>query len=279
MLLNYAGVMSDMQILLFGFSHGASVFIFISKGNRVKTAIALFLVVAAVIASVFVYHGGQYSQPMVESFWLTWYHLAILISMNLALSWSFYRGAGVGPQASKVLMMILLSLGSYFVISFVQSSLTLSLGMLGALSIIRFRTPVKQPLDLVYIFSAVVLGIGLGAKQVGMTLVGFVFIWLISEVYRLIGSFSKSQAGVGGYVVLSSSGKIPRLEEYNNLLLKDFGLELLRYDESESESRISYRVQEGSSFSFINLKNAVDKLGNQAVYLSFSSSRAYEDIS
>lgn len=51
------------------------------------------------------------------------------------------------------------------IISIIKSSLTLSLGLVGALSIVRFRTPIKEPEELVYLFLAIAAGIGLGANQ------------------------------------------------------------------------------------------------------------------
>ena len=51
------------------------------------------------------------------------------------------------------------------VIAVVKSSLALSLGLVGALSIVRFRTPIKEPEELAYIFLAIALGLCLGADQ------------------------------------------------------------------------------------------------------------------
>jgi hypothetical protein len=51
------------------------------------------------------------------------------------------------------------------VITVVQQSLALSLGLVGALSIIRFRTPIKEPEELTYLFLAVAIGLGMGANE------------------------------------------------------------------------------------------------------------------
>ena len=57
----------------------------------------------------------------------------------------------------------------FLVIVVVKSSLALSLGLVGALSIVRFRTPIKEPEELVYLFLAIAIGIGYGAGQVLIT--------------------------------------------------------------------------------------------------------------
>jgi cell division protein FtsB len=74
----------------------------------------------------------------------------------------------------------LLSIITFLVISVVKSSLALSLGLVGALSIIRFRTPIKNPEELIYLFMALSLGIGFGANQILMTIIVFVvFIFVL----------------------------------------------------------------------------------------------------
>ena len=52
-----------------------------------------------------------------------------------------------------------------------KSSLALSLGLVGALSIVRFRTPIKEPEELAYLFISIAMGLGLGANQILATVV------------------------------------------------------------------------------------------------------------
>lgn len=78
----------------------------------------------------------------------------------------------------------ILSLIVFLVIIVVKSSLALSLGLVGALSIVRFRTPIKEPEELVYLFLAIAIGLGYGAGHILITttlvtLILFViFFWL-----------------------------------------------------------------------------------------------------
>src|SRR3990167_973316 len=72
--------------------------------------------------------------------------------------------------ASNFVMLILTTM---FIITVVKSSLALSLGLVGALSIVRFRTAIKEPEELAYLFFCISIGLGLGADQVVITLVGF----------------------------------------------------------------------------------------------------------
>ena len=68
---------------------------------------------------------------------------------------------------------------TFLVIMVVKSSLALSLGLVGALSVIRFRTPIKEPEELVYLFLAIALGLGYGAGQTFVTSVVFVVIVIV----------------------------------------------------------------------------------------------------
>ena len=70
----------------------------------------------------------------------------------------------------------LVLLTTILVISIVKSSLALSLGLVGALSIVRFRTPIKEPEELAYLFFAIATGLGLGADQRLATVVASVVI-------------------------------------------------------------------------------------------------------
>ena len=58
-----------------------------------------------------------------------------------------------------------LALATMLIILVVKSSLALSLGLIGALSIVRFRTAIKEPEELTYLFLNIAIGIGFGANQ------------------------------------------------------------------------------------------------------------------
>ena len=72
----------------------------------------------------------------------------------------------------------------FLVIVVVKSSLALSLGLVGALSIVRFRTPIKEPEELVYLFLAIAIGLGYAAGQIlvttilSLSILSIVYLWL-----------------------------------------------------------------------------------------------------
>lgn len=72
--------------------------------------------------------------------------------------------AGVMYSRNFGVSLVMMTIISAFIILPITSNLTLSLGMVGALSIVRFRTAVKDPIDTVYMFWAIAAGITVGAK-------------------------------------------------------------------------------------------------------------------
>jgi len=103
----------------------------------------------------------------------------LLIGAGLAtlLSWLFLRFGRTYSNRTQIAWVFpLIVLSTILIISVVKSSLALSLGLVGALSIVRFRTPIKEPEELAYLFLAISVGLGLGADQRWPTLVAFVFI-------------------------------------------------------------------------------------------------------
>jgi uncharacterized membrane protein YhiD involved in acid resistance len=80
--------------------------------------------------------------------------------------------------------LIVISLVTFLIISVVKSSLALSLGLVGALSIIRFRTPIKEPFELAYLFMAIAIGLGFGAQQIAPTVILILFVLAILSVFQ-----------------------------------------------------------------------------------------------
>ena len=93
-------------------------------------------------------------------------NLLIGAVLSFVLGWHFVRfGRTMSNRAVFAHMLPFIALTTILVISVVKSSLALSLGLVGALSIVRFRTPIKEPEELAYIFMAIAIGLGLGADQ------------------------------------------------------------------------------------------------------------------
>ena len=114
-------------------------------------------------------------------------YILILISLIFCLLSSFllmyvykHKSNSLSSKTQIAPIIPLLSNITFLVILIVKSSLALSLGLVGALSVIRFRTPVKEPEDLAFLFLAIGIGIGYGATQIYSTTIIFLVLVFVT---------------------------------------------------------------------------------------------------
>ena len=96
----------------------------------------------------------------------------------------FYRGACYSENFAVLLVMV--AVITAMIILTISSSVALSLGTIGALSIIRFRSAIKDPLDVGFLFWSVVVGLTTGAGMVPFALIGSVFIAVLYILLTLL---------------------------------------------------------------------------------------------
>ena len=132
-----------------------------------------------------------------------------LLDMVLALVLAFGVGmfifliykktyAGVMYSSSFGVTLVALTMITTLVILAVTSNVVLSLGMVGALSIVRFRTAIKEPLDIAFLFWSIAAGIVLAAGFIPLAVIGSVVIGLILLV------FANQKSHVNPYIVVLS---------------------------------------------------------------------------
>jgi len=157
---------------------------------------------------------------------------------------------------------ILLAMTTMFIITIIKTSLALSLGLVGALSIVRFRAPIKEPEELVYLFLTIAIGLGLGAGQRLLTLVAFAMITIVI-VISFKNKNSDIRVGRGMYMVISSMKETIKLNDVTKIL-EDFcdGVDLQRYDLSNNRTEISFIVDIKNSQDIGALSEKITKLGN-----------------
>ena len=136
------------------------------------------------------------SQTITPSSWMTIvFSLLMAFAIGLFIAWVYRRNfRGVMYSNNFTLTLVLMTLITCPVVMCIKSDIALSMGMVGALSIVRFRTAVKDPLDTAYMFWALTMGILLGAGQfflTALTVVGIaVLITVLVQVQsKHMGSF------------------------------------------------------------------------------------------
>ena len=112
--------------------------------------------------------------------------LEMVIAMALALALGLFiflvykkTFSGVMYSQSFGVSLVGMTLITTLIILAITSNVVLSLGMVGALSIVRFRTAIKEPIDIVFLFWAISAGIVLGAGLIPLAVFGSVFVGLI----------------------------------------------------------------------------------------------------
>jgi 4-amino-4-deoxy-L-arabinose transferase-like glycosyltransferase len=110
---------------------------------------------------------------------------------------------------------VLLAMTVMLIITIVKSSLALSLGLVGALSIVRYRAAIKEPEELGYLFVAITLGLGMGANQTIITVIAFLIIVAIIWVRSL---FRRDEESPNLHLTVSSGERKVALEDIINAL-------------------------------------------------------------
>ena len=115
------------------------------------------------------------------------FNLLFAFVLSVAVAWYYARfGEALSNRVKLAKLLPVLALITVLVISVVKASLALSLGLVGALSIVRFRTAVKDPEELLYLFFAIAIGLGMGADQRVPTAVAVLITLLLLVGSRLL---------------------------------------------------------------------------------------------
>ena len=167
---------------------------------------------------------------------------------------------------------LLITMTTMLIISIVKSSLALSLGLVGALSIIRFRAAIKEPEELAYLFLAISIGLGFGANQGVITVVAFAIITVITV---LVGKFSHKtyenqnlnltvisynppKIGVDKIVdILSgycSAVNLRRLDETKEIVEASFLVEFHNFEQLNKAKVALQELDDSLKFSFLDSK-------------------------
>lgn len=140
--------------------------------------------------------------------------LAVSLLLGMCI-YAVYRRCFMGVvydhsfAISLVIMTVLVSV----IIMTISSNVMLSLGMVGALSIVRYRTAVKSPLDLMFLFWAITTGIAVGATYYYIGIVAFLFVAVVFFVLRNVRGGSETYM-----LVLECSADLPVEEEVRRAL-------------------------------------------------------------
>lgn len=172
---------------------------------------------------------------------------------------------GVMYSSSFGVTLIALTMITTLVILAVTSNVVLSLGMVGALSIVRFRTAIKEPLDIAFLFWAIAVGIVLAAGMIPLAVIGSVVIGVVLLV------FVNKKSHLNPYIaVINVNGEATENQvmdflkkKVNRCVLKSKSVQ-----KGNIELNVEIRLKEDNT-SFINEISEIDGVNN-VVFVSYN---------
>lgn len=181
-------------------------------------------------------------------------NLLLCIVLASFLAW-FYARFGRSPSNRQAFArnLPIVALTTVVIIQIVQSSLAISLGLVGALSIVRFRTAIKEPEELAFMFLAITMGLGLGAGQRLATIVSVIIIFLFILVRD---QFFSTQVQVNNLFLDLQTSSQTSLAEVEKILGEHvISAEVRRLDSSPQTQQFTFmiRLKDNSSLNTLTL--------------------------
>ena len=160
--------------------------------------------------------------------------------------------------------LVMVAIVTALVIMTISSNFILSLGMVGALSIVRFRTAIKDPMDIVFMFWAIAVGIANGAGFFKISIVGSIFIGVILFILTKYKTTSTPYLLILNYVDKGHDEIIKHLKNE----LKDFRIKAKTITNQNVELTLEIRIDDEDT-SFVNRLSKLDGVKN-AVLVSYN---------
>ncbi len=173
-------------------------------------------------------------------------NLAIGLILSLMTAWYYAHYAQSLSNRRKFAQLLpVLTLTTALVITIVKSSLALSLGLVGALSIVRFRTAIKEPEELLFLFVAIAIGLGVGADQRWPTVIG-VFLVLGYMAVRQMLTRGPQTSNLYLNIMVKEEGTEALFEKVNARLLEHVEvLDFQRLDSRDGLLQLTYFIDCG----------------------------------
>tara|TARA_Y100000589_G_scaffold87961_1_gene82192 strand:+ start:4576 stop:5286 length:711 start_codon:yes stop_codon:yes gene_type:complete len=196
--------------------------------------------------------------------------IGMLIAILLKYTYDKYESVS---QFNRSLSnnFIPLTLITVFIISVVKSSLALSLGLVGALSIVRFRTAIKDPTELIYLFFCIAIGLGLGANLAFYTVSISAIILLVIILRKIF--FNKDKLIVNNMFL-----EIEINDNQNNLsiMMKELTkytsfVSLVRHDYENGKNLVSLKATFESTYFIDQFKSSEWFKGNVKSFSLYES--------
>ena len=171
------------------------------------------------------------------------FNLFLSAVLSLILGWVYTKyGSALSNRKQFARNFLPITMTTMFIITIVKSSLALSLGLIGALSIIRFRTAIKEPEELSYLFLTIAIGMGIGANQAIITIITL----LIITAIICLKNINQNNVESGQTLYLTISSPTQDGNELNTIIkvLQKHctNVNLKRFDENSNLLEVSFLI-------------------------------------
>ena len=212
------------------------------------------------------------------------FFIAILLSLILAylVKFTYIKvGRALNDKDYFSDTFIPLAIITTLVITVIKFSLALSLGLVGALSIVRFRAAIKEPEELVYLFFIISIGLANGANQFLLSIIATIIILIflfIRNIYKKKNSNSGnfiSDSNILNVIILQNDKK--NIDDIINKLKPNFKYLKLKSANIEKTTSNYIFWYESNSKNFEDLLKIISKLSDESVNISiYSKTGAFE---
>jgi hypothetical protein len=197
--------------------------------------------------------------------------MAISLLSSLFISYlyvHFYSSRATGSQVHRAFPLLGISVTAIFVT--IQFSLPLSLGLLGALSIVRFRTPIKEPEEIGFIM--LVIAVSIATATFKLAFVGVIFIVALAALFAQALTRGFARGAAAGTIVISlpGNGKLTDPSVITAVLLKRLPkAKLESVSQSDRETVVSYNFQASSDNALAGLQAELTAAAGPSSYNIF----------
>ncbi len=199
---------------------------------------------------------------------------AIILVLSFVLEFTYTRCAkSLSGRKVFAANFFLLAFTTMLIITIVKSSLALSLGLVGALSIVRFRSAIKEPEELAYLFFTISIGLGLGANQRIITIIGALVLLMVIWAKHFSSKKTRQQ---NLYLTVSGSGENkPALEKIDSVVQQNFkASKLVRYDETADAIETAFWVEIKNTKNLEDFKAGLSEI-NPDIRISFIDNNSF----
>ena len=189
--------------------------------------------------------------------------------LSIILGWLYCKySTALSNKTIFAKNFILISTTTMLIISIVKSSLALSLGLVGALSIVRFRTAIKEPEELTYLFLAIAIGLGFGANQTYVTITAFILTGILIVISFYSSGFKIPDKNMF-FTIECDNNRQLQIDSITKILAENCSLvKLRRFDTSTNYFEAIFLIQLKEVISLKDIETQVIKL-NDKVKMSF----------